>query len=144
MSGMSILWGRIAPERAGGRRIASAAGLPPAGPVPSPTPWSTASMRRKWTVLAAATLASTPLVLGGIAAADEDSPLGKIMAKVQAKETMIKKAYRSQVTWSKGQKDAVSAAEDLAKLGKEAKVFEEPAKEKKQPKKDWDDKMDAF
>ena len=102
-------------------------------------------MTRKWTALTVTAL-STGLLLSGLAMAeDKESPLGKVMEKVQANHTAILKTYRTPVAWKKDQKKAVTAAEDLAKLGKEAKSLGEATiKEKKKTQADWDEKMDAF
>ena len=103
-------------------------------------------MKRKWTVLAA-TLVSSALVVAGLAAAapdDEETPLGKIMEKVQKDHTNIMKAYRTGVAWKKSQKDVADWANDLVKHGREAKPFTDVVKEKKKTVADWNERMDAF
>ena len=102
-------------------------------------------MKRKWIALAV-TFASSAMLVAGIAIADDkESPLAKVMEKVQAKHTGIIKAYRTPVAWKKAQKDVVAAAEDMIKLAKDAKPLGgDVIKEKKKTQKDWDEKMDAF
>jgi cytochrome c556 len=103
-------------------------------------------MKRKWTVLAASLVASA-LVVAGLAASaadEEETPLGKIMEKVQKDHTAILKATRTAVAWKKAQKEAAEKAEDLAKLGKDAKPFTDKVKEKKKTVEDWNQKMDDF
>lgn len=100
-------------------------------------------LKRKETVLAAS-LAAFGLALAGLALADEDSPLHKLMEQVQAKNTIITKAVRTPVAYKKSQKAAADAAKDLARLGKEARDFTEPAKKEKQPQEKWTGLMDEF
>lgn len=87
-------------------------------------------------------------VLAGISAVtaqdDDESPLHKLMTNVQKNDTTILKGVRTAVNFKKGQADVVKAAEELTKLGKEAKKFTEPAKQLKKEQKDWEDKCDAF
>src|SRR5262249_17503416 len=109
---------RPASTAAGGRSFRNELGpRPPAVWFLPSHDWRAAAMNRKWSVLAVVTLASSALLVGGLALADDDeSPLGKLMNKIQAKENAIKKAVRTPVAWAKAQKDVVAAAEDLAKL----------------------------
>jgi cytochrome c556 len=105
-------------------------------------------MNRKWVALTV-TLVSAALFVTGIsiAADDEDSPLHKIMEKVQAKNTAITKGVRNPSFYAKSQKAVSSAAEDLVKLGKEAKPYNEVAKKKKEvadPVAKWEGFMDDF
>ncbi|HEV3162678.1 MAG TPA: cytochrome c [Isosphaeraceae bacterium] len=102
-------------------------------------------MNRKWTVLAL-TVGVTALFATGlsIAADDDESPLHKIMEKVQKENVFITKAVRSQVNFKKSQKEVVTHAEELIKLGKEARQFKEPSVEKKQPYEKWTAFMDDF
>ena len=103
-------------------------------------------MKRKWTVLAA-TLAASALAVAALAAAspqEEETPLGKVMEKVQKNHTGIMKAYRTQVAWSKGQKDVANMANDMVKLAKEARPLNDVVKQKKQTVADWNERMDAF
>lgn len=103
-------------------------------------------MSRKWNGLAVA-LSSAAVLLAGVAIAadDEETPLGKIMEKVQANHAKIIKGVKNAAAWKKSQKDVQAAAEDILKLGKEAKPLGEgPIKEMKKTQQLWDEKMDAF
>ena len=51
-------------------------------------------MSRKWTILAAVVTAVALTATGLSLAADEDSPMHKLMEKVNAKNNAIKKATR--------------------------------------------------
>lgn len=93
-------------------------------------------MSRPVTLLAA-TLASALLIAVGAASADEDSPLHKIMEKVAAKNTALRKNTRTAIAFKKGQKDVVEGAEELVKLAKEAKEIKEAAVAAKQPIEKW-------
>jgi cytochrome c556 len=105
-------------------------------------------MNRKC-VATAVTLLSAALFLTGLSLADEDSPLHKAMEKVQAKNAVITKAYRSTATFAKGQKDASAAADELVKLAKEAKgyyeyVSKDVKADPKASKEKWEGFMDEF
>jgi cytochrome c556 len=101
--------------------------------------------RKIFTVVAASAAVGILLGLSSVVAQDDnDSPLHKLMTKVQQNDTTILKGTRTAVNYKKQKDDVVKAAEELAKLGKESRKFTEPAKEKKKPQKDWEDKSDAF
>jgi cytochrome c556 len=108
-------------------------------------------MTRKWTVLSV-TMASVALLATGfsIAADDEDSPLHKIMEKVNKSNLVITKAIRTPPAFKKAQKDVVTQAEELAKLGKEARGLTEEVKKTKKPEaganpvEKWNTLMDEF
>ena len=101
-------------------------------------------MTRKWTVLAATVGAVALLTTGITIADDENSPVHKIMEKVQKDHNAITKALRTPVAFKKAQKDIATKAEELAKLGKEARAYKEPAAEQKQPYEKWTALMDDF
>ena len=92
-------------------------------------------MSRPVTLLAA-TLASALLLAVGAASADEDSPLHKIMEKVAAKNTALRKNTRTAIAFKKGQKDVVEGAEELVKLAKEAREIKDAST--KEPQKGTD------
>ncbi|MBX6312568.1 MAG: hypothetical protein IRY99_06565 [Isosphaeraceae bacterium] len=102
-------------------------------------------MKRTWR-FPVITLFSAGLLVAGLAIAEEEeeTPLGKIMAKVQKNNATILKNVRTKVAFAKGQQSVVSAAEDLTKLGKEAREIPDAAKEAKRPMKEWTDLMDTF
>jgi cytochrome c556 len=102
-------------------------------------------MNRKWSVLGGTVAAVTLLTAGLPAAQDEDSPLHKIMEKVQANNSTIIKGVRSAVQYKKAQADVAKSAEDLVKLGKEAKPLGDgPVKAQKKTIEEWNKLMDAF
>ncbi|MGD0045359.1 MAG: cytochrome c, partial [Isosphaeraceae bacterium] len=82
---------------------------------------------------------------------ETETPLGKIMEKVQKHNIAITKATRNVAAFKKNQKEVEKSAADLAKLAKDAKPLKEAylknAKEETDPKKrqeKWDEIMDAF
>jgi cytochrome c556 len=80
-------------------------------------------------------------------AADDESPLGKIMEKVNKNDSTIKKGVRTEVAFKKAQKDVEKGAKELVKLAKEAKDIKDAAKKAKDvadPEKKWDEYMDEF
>lgn len=116
-------------------------------------------MNRKWIGFAvvAILVAASGLVSGLSRAQDQEkhketeTPLGKIMEKVQKHNIAITKATRNAASFKKNQKEVEKSAADLAKLAKDAKPLKEAylknAKEETDPKKrqeKWDEIMDAF
>lgn len=104
-------------------------------------------MNRKWIVLGAAMVSVTLLVTGLSMADDKDSPLHKLMERVQKSNVAITKAVRTAPAFKKAQKDVVAGAEELVKLGKEAKEIKDAAKAAKgveKPVEKWDSLMDDF
>jgi cytochrome c556 len=108
-------------------------------------------MNRKW--LAFPLSAGILIVLGiaagpGLLRADDDeSPLGKIMEKVQKHNLTITKAVRNKVNFAKSRKDVEKSAKELVKLAKEAKPLKDginKAKGVTDPQKKWDEYMDEF
>jgi hypothetical protein len=79
---------------------------------------------------------------------EHDTPLGKIMEKVQKHNIAITKATRNAAQFKKGQKDVEKSATELAKLARDSKPFKEAylknAKTETDPQKKWDEIMDAF
>jgi cytochrome c556 len=102
-------------------------------------------MNRKWSVLGGAAGAVALLAASFAAAQDEDSPLHKIMEKVQANNATIIKGVRTAVSYKKAQSDVAKSAQELVKLGKEAKPLGEgPAKAQKKSVDEWNQLIDAF
>ena len=114
-------------------------------------------MNRKW--IGFAVVATLVAASGLSPAQDQDqekhketeTPLGKIMEKVQKHNIAITKATRNAASFKKNQKEVEKSAADLAKLAKDAKPLKEAylknAKEETDPKKrqeKWDEIMDAF
>lgn len=102
-------------------------------------------MNRKWIVLTAL-MSSVALVGAGFTLADDDddSPVHKIMEKVQKENLAITKAVRTAASFKKAGKDVPKHAEALVKLAKEAREHKEPAEKQKQPFEKWTQLMDAF
>ncbi len=106
-------------------------------------------MNRKW--LAFPLSAGILIVLGiaaapGLKADDDESPLGKLMEKVNKQNSTIAKATRSKVTFAKDQKKVELSAKELVKLGKEAKGMKEAIAKAKlaDGDKKWETYMDDF
>ena len=105
-------------------------------------------MNRKW--LAFPLSAGVLLVLGIIAgpglrgALDDETPLGKIMEKVNKHNSTITKGTRNKTNFAKSRKDVEKSAKELAKLAKEAKPMKEAVEKAKiaNPQKKWDTLMD--
>lgn len=100
--------------------------------------------KRKGTVLAATAIAAALMATGYSVARDEDSPLHKIMEKVQVKNAAILKGVRNQVNFKKSQKDIVAAAKDLNKYAKEAKELPPDEAKPAEMKAKWNALMDDF
>jgi cytochrome c556 len=103
-------------------------------------------MIRKWSVLGGTVAAVALLATGfSIAADDEDSPLHKVMEKVQSNNTVVLKGTRNAVMYKKSQGDVVKAAEELLKLAKEAKPLGDgPAKAQSKTVEEWTKLADGF
>jgi cytochrome c556 len=109
------------------------------------------NMNRKWLafplsagILIVLAVAAGPALLR---ADDDESPLGKIMEKVQKHNLTITKAVRNKVNFTKSRQDVEKSAKELAKLGKEAKPLKDGIKKAKgvsDPQKKWDEYMDEF
>ena len=101
-------------------------------------------MPRKWTTLAAAVTAVCLTATAFAFADDDDSPLHKLMEKVTAKNNAIGKGVRTAVAYKKAQKDLPALADELIKLGKDARAFTEPAVKQKKSQTEWVKLMDDF
>ena len=90
-------------------------------------------MNREWIGFAATTALVAACVIGnGLSRAqdqekhkEKDTPLGKIMEKVQKHNIAITKATRTEAAWKKSQKDVEKSATELVKLAKESKPLKE-------------------
>lgn len=100
-------------------------------------------MLRKWTTLAAAVTAVF-FAAAGLSFADEDSPLHKLMEKVSAKNNAITKGVRTGPAFKKAQKDLASYADEMIKLGKEAREDKGPAEKQKKTLAEWTKLMDDY
>jgi cytochrome c556 len=113
-------------------------------------------MNRKWIGLAlVATLVAASGFASGLSRAQDrqkhdepETPLGKIMEKVQKLNIAITKATRNVAAFKKNQKEVETSSTELAKLAKESKplkaAYLKNAKNESDPNKKWDDIMDAF
>jgi cytochrome c556 len=113
-------------------------------------------MNRKWIgfAAAAALVAAIGLASGLTRAQDQEkqkeqqTPLGKIMEKVQKHNIALTKATRNVAAFKKNQKEVEKSSAELAKLAKQAKQFKEAylknAKDESNPQQKWDEIMDAF
>jgi cytochrome c556 len=103
-------------------------------------------MFRKWLVFS---LSAGMLVALGVFAGprfsmadDDETPLGKIMEKVNKNNSIIQKGTRTKVAFAKAQKDVEKSAKEIVKLAKEAKKETsavQKAKDVAEPQKKWDE-----
>jgi len=108
-------------------------------------------MIRKWLVFS---LTAGILVAIGVLAGpgrswadDKETPLGKIMEKVNKNNSTIQKGVRSKIAFLKAQKDVEKSAKDLVKLAKQAKPITDAVKKAKDvanPQKKWDGYIDEL
>jgi cytochrome c556 len=115
-------------------------------------------MNRKWIGFAVvATLVAASGLASGLSRAqdqekhqdkEKETPLGRIMEKVQKLNISINRATGNAARFKKGQKDVEKDAGELVKLAKGGKPLKEAylkhAKNESDPQKKWDDIMDAF
>ena len=84
---------------------------------------------------------------GFLKADDDESPLAKIMEKVNKQDLAIRKGVRNKAAFAKAQKDVEKSAKELVKLAKEAKKEKDAAKKAKEvanPEKKWDEYIDEL
>ncbi len=77
---------------------------------------------------------------------DEETPLGKIMKKVDVRTKMIREATSTVAKYKKAGKgkDLLTPAKELLKLGKEFRPFKEPSVKMKKPYEKWTDLSDRY
>jgi cytochrome c556 len=100
-------------------------------------------------VVSAATLVAAGMIAGPSfsKADDEETPLAKIMEKVNKNNSIIQKGVRTKIAWAKDQKKVEQSAKDIAKLAKEAKPIADAVKKAKEvanPQKRWDELIDEL
>lgn len=100
-------------------------------------------MQRNWIILAA-TMTLVALTATGLTLAQEKSKLEQLMEKVQAKNVLITKSVRTPAAYKKAQKDVLASAEELIKIGKEAREEKGPAEKQKKKHEEWTKLMDDF
>jgi cytochrome c556 len=77
---------------------------------------------------------------------DEETPLAKIMKKVDARTKAIREATSTVAKYKKAGKgkDIIPTARELLKLGKEIRPFKEPSQKMKKPYEKWTDLSDRY
>ena len=96
-------------------------------------------MLRKFAITA---LAMTLLV--GYSVADDDSPLEKLMEKIQNKTNDMRKVTRNAAEYKKGAASIAKSTEEVLKLSKESRDFKEPAEKEKKPQAEWEKLTDEM
>jgi len=105
----------------------------------------------KWLVfsLSAGILVAIGVLAGpGLSMADDDeSPLAKIMEKVNKNNSTILKGTRTKVYFAKSQKDVEKSAKEIVRLAREARKETSAVKKAKDvanPQKKWDELFDEL
>jgi cytochrome c556 len=98
-------------------------------------------MQRKYAVLSASML-GVALTITGISIAADESPLEKQMETINAKTRAIKNSIKTIAAWKKDSKTAVKGAEEIIKLGKEARKDKGPSEKQKKTHDEWTKLMD--
>ena len=75
--------------------------------------------------------------LAGLTLADEESPLEKLMEKIQAKTNAIRKVTRNAAEYKKGAASIAKDTEEIVKLAKESRDMKEPSDKEKKPLAEW-------
>ncbi|MDG3005167.1 cytochrome c [Paludisphaera mucosa] len=106
-------------------------------------------MKRNWFVLAACLALGLGLGVTAVSrsADDDETPLGKIMEKVQKHKATITKGVRNVASYKKSQEDIEKSAKEWSKLAKESKPLNDAvkaAKNQPEPQKKWDELMDLW
>jgi cytochrome c556 len=106
-------------------------------------------MNRKWLVFPVSTGVLFVLAIiaaPGLRGADDETPLGKLMEKVNKHNSTITKGTRNKTNFAKSRKDVEKSAKELAKLAKAAKPMKDAVEKAKiaDPQKKWDTYMDDF
>jgi len=104
-------------------------------------------MLRKWMIFALSAGVLVSIAGAGFSYDDDESPLGKVMEKVNKQSNAIKKGTRNLVTYKKSQKDVATSSKELVKLAKEAKPLKDAiakAKTEANPQQKWNELMDSF
>ncbi len=77
-------------------------------------------------------------LLGGISVlADDESPLEKLMEKIQNKTNAMRKVTRNAAEYKKGAASIAKDAEEVIKLSKESRDMKEPSEKEKKPIAEW-------
>ena len=90
-------------------------------------------MLRKFAIVAL----SMTLLAGISVAADDESPLEKLMEKIQKNTNEIRKVTRTAAAYKKGAESVAKDAEQIIKLAKESRDMKEPSEKEKKPLAEW-------
>jgi cytochrome c556 len=101
-------------------------------------------MLRRWVVLAVVASCVASLAASVSIAGDKNSPLAKIMKKIDAESKKIRDATSAAPKFKKAQKEVAASAEQLTKLGKQTREFKEPAEQQKKPFEKWTGFTDQY
>lgn len=104
-------------------------------------------MKSKWTFLLATTFGAALAISSAYALTtdDDDSPLAKLMEKVNKSHNFIKNAVKTPAAYKKADpKKLLEEAENQLKWAKESRDFTEPAKTQKKTQKEWTDATDHW
>lgn len=99
-------------------------------------------MSRKLTVLLSTMFAVALGAASLNAAPYDDSPLAKLMEKIQKNTNDIRKATRTAPAWKKDSKNVATAAEAIVAAAKESKPMTDPVKKAKKTVDEWNKLMD--
>ena len=92
-------------------------------------------------------IAIATLTLGlfaGISLADDESPLEKLMEKIQNKTNAMRKVTRNAAEYKKGAESIANDTKDVIKWAKESRDFKEPAEKEKKPQAEWEKLTDEM
>ncbi len=104
-------------------------------------------MLRKWMVFALSAGLLVTLAGVGFSGDDDESPLEKVMEKVNKANAKIKQGVRNPANFRKKQKEVAEKSKELVKLAKESKPMKDAldkAKNEAKPQEKWNTLMDAF
>ena len=104
-------------------------------------------MLRKWMVFTLSAGLLVTLAGVGFSGDDDESPLEKIMEKVNKANAKIKQGVRNPANYRKKQKEVAENSKVMVKLAKESKPMKnalDRAKNEPKPQEKWNSLMDAF
>ncbi|MFO0960473.1 MAG: hypothetical protein U0800_24075 [Isosphaeraceae bacterium] len=105
-------------------------------------------MKSKWMFLVATVIGASLAISSAnawTAEKGDDSPLAKLMEKVNKSHNTVRNAVKTPVAYKKADpKKLIEETEAQIKWAKEARDFTEPAKTQKKTQKEWTDATDAW
>lgn len=104
-------------------------------------------MKSKWTFLLAGMIGAALAFssANALTSQDDDSPIAKLMDKVNKSHNLVRNAVRTPTAYKKAdQKKIMEEAELQLKLAKESHEFTEPAKTQKKTQKEWTDANEVW